>query len=190
VHALAHGGTHASFDHGDVYDGPGTVAHGLWGPIAVKYHDLDSSAGPLGFPRSDVHTNADGVGEHAKFTNGVIEARPDGPVHALWDAVAATYLVLGADASELGYPTSGMISGTGGSQSATFDNGRITLAPGATTAFGVWGPIFNAWQSRGEDTGKLGFPITNVITRPDGSQECDFQHGTITDTNGVITVTP
>jgi hypothetical protein len=186
---LPQGGMHASFDHGDVYDGPATIAHGLWGQIAVKYRDIDGPAGPLGFPRSDVRSNADGVGEHAMFTNGLIERRPDGTAHALWDAVATAYLLLGADSSELGYPTSGMTPGAGGSQSATFDNGRITLAPGAATGFGVWGIIFTAWQSHGEDSGELGFPISNIITRPDGGQESDFQHGRITAVNGQVTIT-
>jgi hypothetical protein len=186
---LPHGGKHASFDQGDVYNGPDTVTHGLWGPIATAYDGLGRSTGALGFPTSDVRSNSDHTGEHALFVNGIIERRPDGVAHGLWDAVAATYLRLGADSSDLGYPTSGMVVGSGGSQSATFDDGRITLAPGATTAFGVWGVIFDAWRDHHEDTGELGFPISNVTTRSDGSQECDFQHGTITADNGQVTIT-
>lgn len=189
VTVLRPDGRHASFEHGDIYNGPSTAAHGVWGVIATTYDGLDRQSGPLGFPSTDVLRNSDGRGEHTLFAAGLIELRPDGIAHALWAQVARAYIGLGADASQLGYPTSGMVIGSAGALSATFDDGRITLAPGATIAFGVWGPIFDAWRDNGEDAGRLGFPITSVEMHPDGSQECDFQHGTITLVNGQITVT-
>jgi uncharacterized protein with LGFP repeats len=188
VNKLPKGGSHARFDHGDVYNGPDTVAHGVWGDIATTYRKLGEQTGPLGFPRTDVRKNGDGHGEHCAFTEGIIERRPDGAVHALWGEVATTYVKLGADRSPLGYPTSDLVTTLTGPQSATFDHGRITQAPGAATAFGVWGPIFDAWHDHGEDGGSLGFPITNVVTQPDGSLECDFEHGKITDKDGTVTV--
>jgi uncharacterized protein with LGFP repeats len=187
---LAHGGRHASFEHGDIYNGPTTAAHGVWGAIATAYDLVGRQAGPLGFPATDVETNADGKGQHALFTAGIIERRPDGIAHALWAAVASTYIRLGAASSPLGYPTSDVVSARSGLQEASFDDGTITLAPGATTAFGVWGDIYTAWQHNGGDAGALGFPITNVVTNSDGSKECDFQHGTITSSGGTTTVTP
>jgi uncharacterized protein with LGFP repeats len=81
-----------------------------------------------------------------------------------------------------------------GSQSASFVTGSVTLAPGTATAFGVWGPIYQAWQQHGGAGGELGYPVSNVFTKagdPDGTQECDFQNGTITydPSTGQITIT-
>jgi uncharacterized protein with LGFP repeats len=177
---LPGGGVHASFDLGDIYNGPRTATHAVWGAIATKYDALDRQAGPLGFPTTDVTTNSDGEGEHAGFVEGVIERRPDGTAHALWAAVASTYLALGADRSLLGYPTSDLVNAAGGARSASFDDGTVTQAPGASAAFGVWGPIYQKWTSDGGSTGRLGFPLTNVFTRDDGIIECNFQRGTIT----------
>jgi uncharacterized protein with LGFP repeats len=177
---LPGGGVHASFDLGDIYNGPRTATHAVWGGVATKYGALHGQAGPLGFPITDVATNSDGKGENARFVDGIVERRPDGTAHALWAAVAGTYVSLGADQSLLGYPTSDLVNGQGGARSASFDDGTVTQAPGAVAAFGVWGPIFGKWMQDGGSTGSLGFPLTNVFTRNDGVVECNFQGGTIT----------
>jgi uncharacterized protein with LGFP repeats len=190
---LVSGGVRASFVHGGIYNGPHTATHAVWGPIYLRYVALDAQAGLLGFPTSDVLTNADGVGSHVRFVDGIIELDPAGDVHALWGAVASAYIGLGEAASALGYPTTDIQTGDGTSTPATFAmfatfvngsptvSGSVTLAPGAATAFGVWGAIYQTWQQNGGATGaKLGYPITDVTTNSAGTQVCHFEHGTIT----------
>ncbi|WP_019970701.1 LGFP repeat-containing protein [Mycobacterium sp. 141] len=92
------------------------------------------------------------------------------------------YNATGGASSPLGLPTASEAPAPNGGQFSTFDGGAIYWTP-QTDAHIVWGGIRDAWERDGGAGGPLGYPTSDEETIPGGWQS-QFQHGTITYTDG------
>jgi uncharacterized protein with LGFP repeats len=96
------------------------------------------------------------------------------------------YNASGGASSPLGLPTASEAAAPNGGQFSTFNGGAIYWTP-QTGAHIVWGGIRDAWERDGGAGGRLGYPTSDEETIPGGWQS-QFQHGTITYTDGHATV--
>lgn len=92
------------------------------------------------------------------------------------------YNATGGASSPLGLPTASEAPAPNGGQFSTFDGGAIYWTP-QTGAHIVWGGIRDAWERDGGAGGPLSYPTSDEETIPGGWQS-QFQHGTITYTDG------
>ncbi|ORA36537.1 LGFP repeat-containing protein [Mycobacterium aquaticum] len=92
------------------------------------------------------------------------------------------YNATGGASSPLGLPTASEAPAPNGGQFSTFNGGAIYWTP-QTGAHIVWGGIRDAWERDGGAGGRLGYPTSDEETIPGGWQS-QFQHGTITYTDG------
>jgi len=105
------------------------------------------------------------------------------------EAIDAKYKAVGA--TTLGKPAGSEKSSAGG-RVRLYANGGIYSSKASGT-HAVYGPPFGKYKSLGAEKGKLGFPVTDVLTKPDGSTQTLFRHGYILgDKDGAATaqVTP
>ena len=107
-------------------------------------------------------------------------------------AIYKEYMAVKGTAGKLGLPSSKVAPVTGPSLGAAvgrrvlFEGGRIYWS-GATNARALWGPVLDAYLSRGGATGSLGYPTTRVHS-VGGRSAADFQHGSISCGGGGCTV--
>jgi uncharacterized protein with LGFP repeats len=92
------------------------------------------------------------------------------------------YNATGGASSPLGLPTASEAPAPNGGQFSTFTGGAIYWTP-QTGAHIVWGGIRDAWERDGGAGGRLGYPTADEQTITGGWQS-QFQHGTITYTDG------
>jgi hypothetical protein len=180
-----HLGEHALFVHGGIYQRNGRSAHGIWGAVSRKWRDEGGVSGALGYPVADQASTAGDSGQVARFEHGLIVRGNGLAPHVTLGAVAAAYTSLGLE-TQLGFPVAdqGGVTDSHGVSGAQLScqQGAVVQAIGRT-AFGVWGPIFTAWQSDGGVSGSLGYPTSNItsVTLWDGpGQQCSFDGGTAT----------
>ena len=85
---------------------------------------------------------------------------------------------LAAASPALGSPVSEVRAGPNGGLSQGFENGAIywTAAGGARISAGV---IRAAWGAQGWESGPLGYPVSDVVTAPNGAQSQGYQNGAI-----------
>jgi uncharacterized protein with LGFP repeats len=194
---LDNSGQHARFQHGGIYDGPGHGAHGLWGAIWSRWHALDGTVGPLGYPVADLARTASHTGHVVHFVGGSIYKRARAHAYPVYGDFDIRYRHLGSDKSPLGYPAADSATvvdsrGVGGNEQLC-ERGALA-AEGGRKAHGVWGPIYATWNSQGRAAGELGFPRSDVqdIALPDGrGQQCTFSYGVATydETTRDVTIT-
>lgn len=96
--------------------------------------------------------------------------------------VLQKYNATGGASSPLGLPTASEAAAPNGGQFSTFNGGAIYWTP-QTGARIVWGGIRDAWERERGASGRLGYPTTDEDKIPGGWQS-QFQHGTITYTDG------
>lgn len=102
------------------------------------------------------------------------------------EAVDAKYKEIGV--TTLGKPAGPEKSIKGG-RVRLYANGGIWSAK-ATGAQAVYGPTYDKYKSLGAESGKLGFPVTDVLRRSDGSMQTLFLHGyIIVDRAGAVNAT-
>ena len=110
-------------------------------------------------------------------------------IAAASQAIDAKYKSIGA--ARLGKPAGRETASAGGRVRVYATGGIYWSKAGGTHA--VYGPAFDTYKSLGAEKGKLGFPVTDVLTTPDGGTQTLFRHGYIlVDSAGAATaeVTP
>ena len=100
------------------------------------------------------------------------------------DAINAKYKEIGA--ATLGKPLGAEKSAAGGGRVRLYANGGIWWSK-ATGAHAVFGPTFDKYKSLDAERGGLGYPVTDVVKRPDGGAQTLFRHGYIlVDQSGAV----
>jgi len=102
--AAAGGGRYSNFQGGSIYWGPATGSHEVHGAIRSKWLALGSTAGFLGYPRSD--ESAMTVGRASQFQGGNVYWSSGNGAHEVHGSILKRYLSLGGTASRLGPPVS------------------------------------------------------------------------------------
>lgn len=100
--------------------------------------------------------------------------------HQVGGDILAKYQAMGGEGSPLGCPTSDELpTPDGRGRYNTFDGGCIYWTA-ATGAHAVWGAIRDKWAGLGWEAGKLGYPVGDELTNPDGQgKRQQFESGTM-----------
>jgi len=98
----------------------------------------------------------------------------------LFANAAAASQTIDAKYKSIGAATLGKAVGrekaSAGGRVRLYANGGIYSSKAAGT-HAVYGPAFDKYKSLGAEKGKLGFPVTDVLTTPDGGTQTLFRHG-------------
>ena len=152
------------------------------GLIKEKY---DSIGGPKSFlllPKSNELTNPDGVGKRSEFVNGYIYWHPKTGAHTVSLPVSVVWARHGWEKGFLGYPTTSDIPQGNAWYKQDFQGGYVYThnSPIRPSQASIQGAIYNKWKSMGAQNSKLGYPISDELTTPDGIGRYNvFEHGMI-----------
>jgi hypothetical protein len=94
-------------------------------PIEQKRRILMSSDHPLGGPTGEEQETADQRGRYRNYQNGVIYYTPRTGAIAVQGMIAERWLSLGAERSELGYPTADESTWPDGRHVTMFEHGAV-----------------------------------------------------------------
>lgn len=137
-------GQMARFQNGVIYWSPNTGAHTVLGGILTKWSQRGYEGGALGYPTSDGLINADGVGQRQEFQNAAIYYHPSrGLASSIGGEIRNKWNSLGAEAGDLGYPTSDEVDipqelAFAGTRMNTFEAGIIAWSPSLGASDGQW----------------------------------------------------
>jgi hypothetical protein len=92
------------------------------------------------------------------------------------EAIDAKYKEIGA--ATLGKPAGAEKSGAGGGRVRLYANGGIYWSK-ATGTHAVYGQTYDKYKSLKGERGELGYPVSDVLTRPEGQTQTLFRHGYI-----------
>lgn len=94
-------------------------------PIDQKFSVLGAAQGPLGTPTGEEQMAPDGRGRFRLFQNGAIYYTPQTGAHAMSGPIGDMWLSLGAERSELRYPTGEVTATPDGRRVQHFEHGAI-----------------------------------------------------------------
>ncbi|WP_455834803.1 LGFP repeat-containing protein [Pseudarthrobacter siccitolerans] len=115
---------------------------------------------------------------HQLFERGTIAYLPQPGAHIVIGGINSVWLSIGAQNSDLGYPTSDEYMPLAGGVMQFFQFGRISWNPD-TGSDVTKGGIGIAWDNAGGPSNGLGYPVTDeYILRPSGAMQ-DFQYAKI-----------
>jgi uncharacterized protein with LGFP repeats len=173
---------------GSIYWTPATRAHAVYGAIRAKWASMGWERSVLGYPVTDEGGTPDRIGRFNHFSkNGSIYWTRSGGAWSIEGAIRSKWASLGWERSVLGYPvTDEHVAPDGVGRANHFSStdslgrvdGSIYWTP-TTGAHEVHGLIRAKWFSLGSDRSCLGYPTTDEVKTPTGSQNT-FQSGVIT----------
>lgn len=152
------------------------------GLIKEKY---DKVGGPTSFlllPKSNELTNPDGIGKRSEFVNGYIYWHPKTGAHTVSLPAAKVWKRHGWEKGFLGYPTTSDMALGNQWFKQDFQGGYVYThnSPIRPSQASIQGAIYDKWQSMGAQNSKLGYPISDELTTPDGVGRYNvFEHGMI-----------
>jgi uncharacterized protein with LGFP repeats len=157
-----------------------------WGPMEKLYTAMGAQRSYLKASTGPARLAADGRGRYVTYQGGRIWSTSSTPAVALSNFVQSQYDVHGG-AARLGYPKAARVGGlVDGGWIHVFEKGcLVDSASTSTTA--VWGIRWSNWVAFGRERGKLGYPISAVQYRTDGSWIQLFQGGCIVDSAQTVT---
>ena len=150
-------------------------------PVFAKWRETGGDTGFLGAAQTVESVCPDGRGHYVHFAGGSIYWTPETGAHVIYGAIREKWAALGWETCAfLGYPLTdetGTPDGVG--RFNHFERGSIYWTP-ATGACEIHGPIRDAWERQGRETGPLGYPVSDVTPAADKTGVFSaFQHGTI-----------
>jgi len=156
------------------------------GPILTAYDSLGANGSRLGASTSTDRSVGDGRGTYVTYQQGAIYWTSSTGAYSVYGASQAEWNTLGGPRSILGYPTATRVSRSDGSWAQTFENGLICDST-ATHTTSVYGASYDAYVGVGRETGILGYPTAERVSRSDGSWAQTFQNGVICDSTATHT---
>jgi len=168
-----------TFAGGRLYWAPAAGAHLLHGAILDTFL-TDGGHLRYGAPQTDELTTPDGVGRYTHFADASIYWTATTGARAVNGSVRALWASMGWELGPHGYPRSSELpTPNGRGRYNDFQNGGIYWLPGAG-AHSVLGEIYRSWGRAGYEGGRLGFPLTNETSTPDGRGRYNhFEHGSV-----------
>ncbi|WP_138444006.1 LGFP repeat-containing protein [Sinomonas susongensis] len=187
VTGMVNGGSYQNYEGGAIISSPTAGTHESYGSIRQEWQQLGFETGTLGYPTSNVVTGIKNGGSYQNYENGAIVSSPTTGTHESYGPIRQEWSTTGFETGVLGYPTTEVVSGIkNGGTYQNYEGGAIIWSS-ATGAHGSYGPIRQAWQSTGFETGKLGYPTSEVYAVTNGTAQ-DFQGGRIVSSNGSTTI--
>jgi uncharacterized protein with LGFP repeats len=106
-------GSRTFFENGVILTHPTFGTHAITGPIAVKWHQLESGkvpvgflpSDPVGFPTSDENGTVGG-GRRANFQSGMIVWHPQTGAFSVYGEIGKKWLASGGESGPCGFPVS------------------------------------------------------------------------------------
>lgn len=126
------------FSGGSIYWSPTTEAALVSGAVLDTWQGLGWERGPLGYPTTGLYV--DERGERQQFQHGSVSSSPRTGTNEVYGAIFETYLGMGRELGNLGYPRSGEYDIPGGRRS-DFEHGSITWTPAEGTVGAVDVPV-------------------------------------------------
>jgi uncharacterized protein with LGFP repeats len=167
-------------NNGSIYWTPATQAHEVHGAIRAKWASMGWETSPLGYPVLDESVTPNRVGRFNFFSgHGAIYWTGPTGASSIHGAILDKWGSMGWENSLLGFPVTdeGITPDRIGRFNHFNNNGSIYWTQ-AAGAYEVHGPIRTKWASAGWEQGCLGYPASDVMTTPAGSQS-RFQRGVI-----------
>ncbi len=188
VTGLTNGGSYQNYEGGAIISSPTAGTYESYGSIRQEWQQLGFETGILGYPTSPVVGGLTNGGSYQNYQNGAIVSSPTSGTHESYGPIRQEWSATGFETGVLGYPTTEVISGL--KNGGTYQNygGGAIIWSSATGAHESYGPIRQAWQSTGFESGKLGYPTSEVYAVANGAAQ-DFQGGRIVSSNGSTTIT-
>ncbi|WP_331768121.1 FG-GAP-like repeat-containing protein [Embleya sp. NBC_00896] len=197
------GGTTA---HASIHWTPDTGAWSIEGDIREKWLADGGTAGPLGYPVSDVSQVKDGAGTPIGYISHLTGTPSTGAaaitdgnntgVHELHGNIHARWQATGGVRGPLGFPSTDETPTPGGgglynhfrTPGADTDTGSVYFS-WDTGTWALYGAIRERWAALGYENGYLGYPTGNEYDFLGGRRQ-DFQHGYVHWIPGTTTDTP
>jgi hypothetical protein len=178
--AAPNSGRVSKFEAGDIYWRADAGVHEVHGDIRDKYDGLGAAGSFLGYPTTDEMKTSDGVGRFNHFQGGSIYWTQATGAHEVHGAIRDEFDALGGIAGFLSYPTTDETRTPDGiGRFNHFQDGSIYWTP-ATGAHEVHGIIRDKWAALGWERSYLRYPITDVMSIPNGQGTIsNFQRGHI-----------
>lgn len=177
-------GKFVTFEHGTIYWSPTTGAWAIPADMVDAYGRAGYEAGALGYPTGE-STMVNGALQQ-QFEGGYV-IRTGEPARTFFvrGKIAQHYTEIGAAASVLGAPTGDEILIPGGAFQE-FTGGAMYWSEATGAHYVLNGPIRDRWGQNGWEAGFFGWPINDESEIPAGGKIVMFQHGSISQVNGVV----
>ncbi|MGY1644405.1 hypothetical protein ACI782_25140 [Geodermatophilus sp. SYSU D00703] len=178
---LTGGGCFQTFQGGSLYATSRTAkAWFVRGAIRDAWEATGWETGSLGFPTSDENCGLRDGGCFQTFQHGAVYWTETTGARPVLEQVLGPWGALEWETGVLGYPTSGTSCGRAdGGCAQRFQGGVMYWSP-ATGGHWVRGPIADAYDARGNESGVLGYPIQDLSCGlTGGGCYTRFQNGSI-----------
>ena len=175
--------TTLSVDSAEGYVGPVSASIGAYVPFTLLPLDqtmdakaalwgLGTATSPATYIRDD--------GYYRNYLYGAIIAAPSGSLYVSHGAIRGEWGALGFENGVMGYPTGDEVGGlVNGGVYQNYDGGAILWSP-ATGPHESLGPIRSEWATTGFESGRLGYPTTEVVPGlVNGGSYQNYQRGAI-----------
>lgn len=177
-------GRYVHFEFGSIYWTPETGANAIPGDMFTAWGEKGWENSDIKYPVAEATPINGGLVQ--EFQNGWLTRNPDGKTHFIvHGAIGAKYGEMDTANSVLGYPTSEEIKINGGAFQA-FEHGNIYWSPRTGAHFVLYGGIFDEWGKTKWEQGELGWPTTDTEEIAAGGNKQSFEHGTLTETFGMV----
>lgn len=188
VSGLVNGGSFQNYEGGAIISSPTAGTHESYGLIRQEWQQLGFESGILGYPVSPIVGGLRNGGSYQNYEGGAIMSSPTAGTHESFGPIRQEWASTGFENGVLGYPTTEVVTGL--KNGGTYQNyeGGAVIWSSTTGAHESFGPIRQAWASTGFETGKLGYPTSEVYSVTNGTEQ-DFQGGKIVYSNGTATIT-
>ena len=162
------------FTGGSIYWSAATGAQVMGGPVYDRWAASGWETSVLGLPTTDLTVLPDRVGLFQHFQSGSVYWTPTTGARVLRSAVRDAWAASGWERGALGYPVSDVTTTPDGrAEFARFQRGSV-YASASTGAHAVSGAVHDAWAGTGWENGRLGLPVGDAATTPDGG--ASYQH--------------
>jgi uncharacterized protein with LGFP repeats len=156
--------------------------------ILKKYDAMGAQASPLGSSRGPERAVGDRRGRYVRYDQGSIHWTTATGARAVYGPSYVAWQRAGGSRGALGYPTADRRAAKDGKGwIQPFEKGATCDGPG-TVAIAVHGAAYTKWVALGRETGVLGYPALDRVSRQDGKGWFQrFQNGAICDSTATTT---
>ena len=128
---------------------------------------MGANGSVLGASRGPERLVGDGRGRYVDYEHGSIYWSSGTGAHAVVGAARSAWLAAGGPRGALGYPRGERVHDEAGAWVQQFEKGVLGDTPHSATSV-LYGVPYSRWRRLGAQTGVLGHPTSNRLTRDGG----------------------